>query len=216
MTIVTKDAWPLRLVHSGGVGETQGMTVTRLWMYLYWLWIAVEVYVVFTARLRRGGSTGVTTADRGSMMVLWVVIGGSISAGFWVAAAYEPAAIHAGPWLRAVSLALLATGLLVRVTAIYTLGRSFTANVSIHATQTLNRSGLFRYLRHPSYTGMLLIFLALGLRLQNWLSLAIVLLPPFAALLYRIHVEEAALTEAFGEQYVDYSRTTKRLVPGIY
>jgi len=64
------------------------MTVTRLWMYLYWLWIAVEVYVVFTARLRRGGSTGVTTADRGSMIVLWVVIGSSIGAGFWVAAAY--------------------------------------------------------------------------------------------------------------------------------
>ncbi len=192
------------------------MTVTRLWMYLYWLWIAVEVYVVFTARLRRGGSKGVTTSDRGSMLVLWVVIFSSISASFWIATAYQAWAIQAGPWLRIVSLALLATGLLVRITAIYTLGRSFTANVSIHATQTLHRSGLFRYLRHPSYTGMLLIFLALGLRLQNWLSLAIVLVPPFAALLYRIHVEEAALTGAFGQQYVDYSRTTKRLVPGIY
>jgi protein-S-isoprenylcysteine O-methyltransferase Ste14 len=42
------------------------------------------------------------------------------------------------------------------------------------------------------------------------------MVPPFAALLYRIHVEEAALTGAFGEQYTDYSRTTKRLVPGIY
>ena len=192
------------------------MTVSRIWLDLYWLWIAVEVYVVFTARLRRGGGTGVTTSDRGSMLVLWFVIGSSIGMAFWAAAAYASTAIHAGPWLRAVSLALLATGLLVRITAIYTLGRSFTANVSIHATQTLHRSGLFRYLRHPSYTGMLLIFLALGLRLQNWLSLAIVLVPPFAALLYRIHVEEAALTGAFGEQYTEYSRTTKRLIPGVY
>jgi protein-S-isoprenylcysteine O-methyltransferase len=192
------------------------MTVSRIWLDLYWLWIAVEVYVVFTARLRRGGNTGVTTSDRGSMLVLWFVIGSSIGMAFWAAAAYASTAIHAGPWLRAVSLALLATGLLVRITAIYTLGRSFTANVSIHATQTLHRSGLFRYLRHPSYTGMLLIFLALGLRLQNWLSLAIVLVPPFAALLYRIHVEEAALTNAFGQDYMDYSRTTKRLIPGIY
>ena len=192
------------------------MTVSRIWLDLYWLWIAVEVYVVFTARLRRGGNTGVTTSDRGSMLVLWFVIGSSIGMAFWAAAAYASTAIHAGPWLRAVSLALLATGLLVRITAIYTLGRSFTANVSIHATQTLHRSGLFRYLRHPSYTGMLLIFLALGLRLQNWLSLAIVLVPPFAALLYRIHVEEAALTGAFGEQYTEYSRTTKRLIPGVY
>jgi protein-S-isoprenylcysteine O-methyltransferase Ste14 len=191
------------------------MTVTQLWMYLYWLWIAVEIYVVFTARLRRGGSTGVTTSDRGSMIVLWVVIGSSISCAFWVAAADTGAAIQAGPWLRTVSLVLLAVGLMVRIAAIYTLGRAFTANVTIHATQTLNRSGLFRYLRHPSYTGMLLIFLALGLRLQNWVSLAIVLGPPLAALLYRIHVEEAALRNAFDE-YDDYSRTTKRLIPGIY
>jgi protein-S-isoprenylcysteine O-methyltransferase Ste14 len=191
------------------------MTVTQLWMYLYWLWIAVEIYVVFTARLRRGGSTGVTTSDRGSMIVLWVVIGSSIGCAFWVAAADTRTAIHAGHWLRTVSLALLAAGLMVRISAIYTLGRAFTANVTIHATQTLNRSGLFRYLRHPSYTGMLLIFLALGLRLQNWVSLAIVLGPPFAALLYRIHVEEAALRNAFDE-YDSYSRTTKRLIPGIY
>ncbi len=197
------------------MGETHSMTVTQLWMYLYWLWIAVEIYVVFTARLRRGGKTGVTTSDRGSMLVLWVVIGSSISCAFWVAAADTRAAIHAGTWLRTVSLVLLVAGLMVRISAIYTLGKAFTANVTIHATQTLNRSGLFRYLRHPSYTGMLLIFLALGLRLQNWVSLAIVLGPPFAALLYRIHVEEAALRNAFDE-YDDYSRTTKRLVPGIY
>jgi protein-S-isoprenylcysteine O-methyltransferase Ste14 len=39
---------------------------------------------------------------------------------------------------------------------------------------------------------------------------------PTAALMYRIHVEERALTEAFGNEYVDYSRVTKRLLPGIY
>jgi protein-S-isoprenylcysteine O-methyltransferase len=191
------------------------MTISRLWTDLYWLWVAVEIYVVFTARLRHGGGSGVTTSDRGSMLILWFVIGGSISAAFWMSAACAPAAIHAGHWLLTVSLLLLAAGLLVRITAIYTLGRSFTANVSIHATQTLHRSGLFKYMRHPSYTGMMLIFLALGLRLQNWLSLAIVLVMPFAALLYRIHVEEAALRNAFDE-YDDYSRTTKRLIPGIY
>ena len=192
------------------------MTISRLWMDLYWLWVAVEIYVVFTARLRRGGSPGVTTSDRGSMLVLWFVIGGSVSASFWIAAVYEPAAIHAGPWLRSVSLLLFAAGLLIRIIAIYTLGRSFTANVSIHTTQTLHRSGLFQYVRHPSYTGMMLIFLALGLRMQNWLSLSIMMILPFAALLYRIHVEEAALTGAFGESYRDYSRATKRLIPGIY
>ena len=63
---------------------------------------------------------------------------------------------------------------------------------------------------------MMLIFLAIALRRQNWLSIVILVVPPFLALLYRMHVEEAALTSAFGEQYIDYSRTTKRLLPGIY
>jgi protein-S-isoprenylcysteine O-methyltransferase Ste14 len=192
------------------------MTISRVWICLYWLWIAVEIYVVFTARIGRGGDSGVTTSDRGSMLLLWVVIFSSITASFSVAATNQSAAIHAGRWLQTVSLVLLCAGLAIRITAIYTLGRSFTANVSIHAKQTLHRSGLFRYARHPSYTGMLLIFLALGLHMQNWLSLAIVLLPPFAALLYRIHVEEAALTGAFGENYRDYIRSTKRLIPGVY
>jgi protein-S-isoprenylcysteine O-methyltransferase Ste14 len=43
-----------------------------------------------------------------------------------------------------------------------------------------------------------------------------VVIAPGAALLYRIHVEERALRGAFGEEYVAYSRVTKRLVPGIY
>jgi protein-S-isoprenylcysteine O-methyltransferase Ste14 len=63
---------------------------------------------------------------------------------------------------------------------------------------------------------MLVCFVAIGLAERNWGSLAIMLLFPAAALLYRIHVEERALTEAFGAEYVQYSQVTKRLVPGIY
>jgi protein-S-isoprenylcysteine O-methyltransferase Ste14 len=88
--------------------------------------------------------------------------------------------------------------------------------VAIHATQKLNQSGLFRLMRHPSYTGMMLIFLAMGLATRSWLGLGIIVGLPAAALLYRMHVEEAALTGAFGEEYVEYSQRTKRLIPGIY
>jgi protein-S-isoprenylcysteine O-methyltransferase Ste14 len=63
---------------------------------------------------------------------------------------------------------------------------------------------------------MLIIFASIGLYERNWISLAVVLVLPTAALLYRIHVEEMALTEAFGEKYLEYSRTTRRLLPGIY
>lgn len=189
------------------------MILQTIFKVLYISWIVTEVLVLVVTRTRAGGGK---ISDRGSLRVLWGVILASITAGMWVGAAYSPTAMHGAPWLAPVTVALLALGLVIRWWAIYTLGRSFSANVAIHATQTLNRSGLFRYMRHPSYTGMVIIFLAMGLSTRNWLGLALLVVPPILALLYRIHVEEAALTGAFGQQYVEYSRTTKRLIPGVY
>jgi protein-S-isoprenylcysteine O-methyltransferase Ste14 len=75
---------------------------------------------------------------------------------------------------------------------------------------------LYRFVRHPSYSGLLLILLAVGLHSRNWAALLVLIVPTTAALLYRIHIEEAALSEAFGAQYTDYEKGTRRLVPGLY
>jgi protein-S-isoprenylcysteine O-methyltransferase Ste14 len=88
--------------------------------------------------------------------------------------------------------------------------------VAIRHTQTIYRSGVYRYLRHPSYTGLLLVFAAIALHERNWLAAAVVLLPTTAAVLYRIRIEESVLREAFGAEYEAYSKTTWRLVPGVY
>jgi protein-S-isoprenylcysteine O-methyltransferase Ste14 len=119
-------------------------------------------------------------------------------------------------WLRPLSDALMIVGLAVRWTAILTLGKAFSSNVAIQESQTVQRSGLYGIVRHPSYLGMLVIFLAIGVHWRNLLGLAVVMIPTTAALLYRIHVEEIALRDAFGAEYADYSKSTKRLIPGIY
>ncbi|HUB53453.1 MAG TPA: isoprenylcysteine carboxylmethyltransferase family protein, partial [Terracidiphilus sp.] len=80
----------------------------------------------------------------------------------------------------------------------------------------LQRSGLYALVRHPSYLGLEIIFLSFGLHSRTWACFAVVLVPPTLALIYRIHVEEKALRAAFGAEYEEYSRTTKRLIPGIY
>ena len=213
MTIVREFGGPLALVGEGRVGETCSMTVHLIWKTLYWAWILTEVLVLVVTRTRRGGGD---VQDRGSLIVLWTVIFGAMFGGSWVGAVYQPAMFPAGHWLRYVCLGLLMLGLAIRWSAIYTLGKSFSANVAIHSTQKLNQSGLFRWMRHPSYTGMMLIFVAMGLATRNWVGLAIIVALPMAALLYRIHVEEVALTGAFGAEYVAYSQRVKRLIPGIY
>jgi protein-S-isoprenylcysteine O-methyltransferase Ste14 len=177
------------------------------------LWSLSEVAILLVTHTRR--STG-EVRDKGTLQILWPVIVGSITLGSWLAGA-NPFHLPEGPhWLPDLALFLLVAGLAVRWTAILQLGRAFSANVAIHATQTLRIVGLYRIVRHPSYTGLFLIFLAIGLDTRNPLGFAIIVIPPMAALIFRIHVEEQALRQAFGQQYESYSRSTKRLLPGIY
>lgn len=89
-------------------------------------------------------------------------------------------------------------------------------NVAIRQLQKVQRRGIYRLVRHPSYLGMELIFLAVGLRSRNWAGLAWMFILPSLGILYRIYVEEAALNKAFGEEYAAYSRETKRLIPGVF
>jgi protein-S-isoprenylcysteine O-methyltransferase len=114
------------------------------------------------------------------------------------------------------SLIILVAGVLLRWSAVLSLGKAFSANVAIVDSQQVMKTGLYRWMRHPSYTGLLMCILAVGLHPRNWVALLIVLVPPTAVLLYRIHIEEIALREHFGEEYQKYSAETKRLVPGIY
>ena len=122
----------------------------------------------------------------------------------------------ARPQVFYLGLALMLAGLGVRAYAIRQLGRYFTPEVAIQPGQQVVDKGLYRYLRHPSYTGTFITILGFGLALTNGLSLAIMLLLPGLAYTFRMRVEEAALREAFGDQYRDYMRRTKRLIPFIF
>jgi protein-S-isoprenylcysteine O-methyltransferase Ste14 len=70
--------------------------------------------------------------------------------------------------------------------------------------------------RHPSYTGVLITLVGLGLALGNWAGLLALLACMAAAYTYRISVEEAALVAALGEPYKEYMRRTRRLVPFLF
>jgi protein-S-isoprenylcysteine O-methyltransferase Ste14 len=56
----------------------------------------------------------------------------------------------------------------------------------------------------------------LGIALDNWLALGVLLLANTAVFGYRIRVEESVLVAAFGQDYISYQRTTRRIIPMIY
>lgn len=185
----------------------------KLWIVLINTWWISEAAIALVTRTRKGGGL---VRDRGTLPLLWATIFFSIW-GCLVFRATHSANMPGDPALYgAVSLALLIFGIIFRWAAVLSLGRSFSVNVAIRPGQTVLKTGFYRWMRHPSYAAMLFCFLAVGLRCRNWISLLIVLVFPIAALLYRIHVEEIALRDHFGQEYVDYSAKTKRLIPGIY
>jgi protein-S-isoprenylcysteine O-methyltransferase Ste14 len=187
----------------------------RMWGALYAAWVASEIGILIFTR-ERTRTAGYEHHDRGSLLLLWSVITAAIWLGTWYGRAHEPDFFGDPAQARLISLALLVIGLAVRWTAILKLGRLFTANVVIQEEQQVQKSGVFRFVRHPSYTGLLLIFTGIGLNTRSWMGLAIVVVPITIALLYRIHVEELALSQAFGEEYRSYCRSTKRLIPGLF
>lgn len=189
------------------------MTLSLLWKILFYGWTASEIALVLVTRTRK---TGGKLHDRGSLFLLWGTIVASIFAAEWIRALVPAPMFPGTPWPRYAAIALMIAGLIVRWTAILSLGKAFSVNVAIRDAQTLYQEGLYRLVRHPSYTGMVICFAAIALAERNWYSAAIVLVPTTAALLYRMHVEEAALLGAFGPQYQHYRETTKRLIPGIY
>lgn len=188
-------------------------TLNALYNWTFALWSLSEFVVLIKTRTRSGSGE---VHDQGSLRLLWITIATSITAAKFAAAILHGAAFPNSWPVTPVCLALLLLGLAIRWSAIYTLGRSFSANVAIHATQTLTTNGLFQFVRHPSYTGLELIFLTIGLGTANWIGLTLAFIPPTLALLYRIRVEEVALTRAFGVDYSAYAADTKRPIPFVY
>ena len=87
--------------------------------------------------------------------------------------------------------------------------------VVIQAEHRVIQSGIYRYLRHPAYTGGLLILIAYGLSFGHWISFALMVLS-FTAVIRRIFIEEAALQQSLGQPYREYMKHTWRLIPGIW
>ncbi|MFM1793567.1 MAG: hypothetical protein RLZZ252_1921 [Bacteroidota bacterium] len=128
-----------------------------------------------------------------------------------------------GQWFKAVNptifivgFFLFISGLALRWVAILSLKRSFTVKISILENHQLKTDGVYRWMRHPSYTGLLMYYLGLGLVMNNFVSIVLLLLVNGLTLYQRIPLEEQALAEHFGEQWKSFAAKTKRLIPGIY
>ena len=105
--------------------------------------------------------------------------------------------------------------MLLRGWAVLTLGRSFTTVVVVRPEQEIIAAGPYRYLRHPSYLGPLILLFGLGLTLGGLASAMALVVLPAIVLVWRIGVEEAVLRAELGSSYAEYCKGRARLIPGI-
>ena len=119
------------------------------------------------------------------------------------------------PFLGYLGCLFIAFGVTIRLKAVATLKQRFTTKVSIIEKHKIVETGIYKLVRHPAYLGHLASLLGIGLVLGNWVGLTALVVLPLAGILYRIHIEETALSSYFGSAYQDYASRTKRLLPGI-
>jgi protein-S-isoprenylcysteine O-methyltransferase Ste14 len=189
-------------------------TESLIFTIAFFGWIASEIIgAMILPRLRRHcAGTRLEVKDRRSGLVVIIGLIGAIYLAFGLSIA--GIALLPG-WLFYPGIALMVLGIFLRQWSIALLGGFFSTLVSVQEGQTIIRKGPYRYVRHPSYTGAIMIMTGIGLAILSWGAVLVLLLASFAVYGYRIHVEEKALVAKFGEEYRAYREETKMVIPFI-
>jgi protein-S-isoprenylcysteine O-methyltransferase Ste14 len=116
------------------------------------------------------------------------------------------------PWVQGLGVGITAAGLLLAVWARLYLGGNWSGTVTLKVGHELVRSGPYRWVRHPIYSGIFLAALGTALergQLRGMIALVLI----YAGFFLKIRKEEQFMNTAFGARYEEYRRTTGILIP---
>lgn len=176
------------------------------------LWILSEIVGgTLIPYIRRGGAV-LNRKDKGSGLFIFFIIFLSII----IAIVLASANIAILPtWFFYPGIIVMILGIIFRQWSIAVLGRFFSGTVSTQEGQKVVEKGPYKYIHHSSYTGALIILIGIGLALQSWGAVIILVFLFSLGYGYRIHVEEKVLISKLGDPYIEYKKRTKRLIPYI-
>jgi protein-S-isoprenylcysteine O-methyltransferase Ste14 len=177
--------------------------------YLYFF------FEVFLNLRQKRKSTVTTSNDKNSLRLLY----GLITVGYFLSfaiGATKLGRIYHWNTFFTIGMSLFVIGLIIRIHSILTLRQFFTYSVAKVENHEIIETGLYKFIRHPGYLGQIIIFLGISISISNWLSILAMMLPITFAFLYRIKVEERFMLEQMGENYLNYQKQTKKLIPLIY
>jgi protein-S-isoprenylcysteine O-methyltransferase Ste14 len=175
-------------------------------------WVIFELAMAVRQRWRLGARA----ARDPTGPVLSVCLAGSIFAAIRLGRADAVPWPGGRTWPVVCGLVLIAVGIALRAWSIASLGRFFQYRIQVQAEHSVVTTGPYRYVRHPSYSGIGLVLIGIALATGDVLSLPVVAVLAGAGLAVRIRAEERQLTEALGAEYERFAAERKRVVPGVW
>jgi protein-S-isoprenylcysteine O-methyltransferase Ste14 len=164
--------------------------------------------------IRSGGERSTEVrADRGSGLLILLGIFGSV----FIANAFARSGLTPLPVASFyLGLAVMLLGMAFRFWAVATLRSFFSYTVQIKEGHQVVESGPYRFVRHPAYAGSLLTLVGVGFALQSWGAVLLIAAVFLVAFGYRMRVEESALVDSLGEEYLSYAKRVKRIIPFVF
>ena len=117
-------------------------------------------------------------------------------------------------WLGILADIVVFLGLVIILWARVVLGSNWSIITTLKEKHKLVKRGPYKYVRHPMYSGFILLFLGIGLWINSIISYLIVVALSFSCWLSGKR-EEKLLTEHFGKEYIEYKKHTKALIPFV-
>lgn len=190
------------------------------------IWLAKSVVIVspvllivLPALIHRQTSSKVLESRKGlrERVLLTFASVGFLAAVLWIATpllAFADYPLRSVPFMAGVACLTLGLVLLYRSHA--DLGANWSVTLEIHETHRLVTTGVYRHVRHPLYSALLLYATGQALVLPNWIAGPSYLVALILLFALRIQPEEQMMREQFGKEYETYMSMTKRLMPGVW
>jgi len=191
------------------------MTVSQFHNLLGYLWAALGIYWIWSARQKRRVEVGEANAFRLLRLSILVItfvllLGNEIPLG-----PLDGKFLRENWTLRWASAALTLLGIALTVWARNHLGSNWSDKVEIQENHQLIHTGPYASFRHPIYSGVLTAIAGTAMAMGKWRCLIafLLLLTSYAI---KAKKEERVLELAFGDAYKRYERTTGFLLPRFW
>jgi len=200
-----------------GIADLPGFTAHPARLGYIVLVILLQAFVAIRfPRTGQNQGDGVKLVQRQRLAVLLLQV---LSIAIIIVAPYTDrhatAVIDEPDLIRWLGLVLFGFGFLVVSWAEAVLGKQFSVQVTIQEGHQLVTGGLYRFVRHPRYLGIMTFNLGIALVFRSWLALILVAIL-LVVLLWRIHDEEALMRQEFGAEWDSYAKKSWRLIPYVY